>query len=294
MVEEGKTYDYILVDRDPQKHIGVVTFNRPDKLNAMNQEMQREIADAIDDLEWDDDIKVIIFKGAGRSFCTGGDLSALGRHYGWEDPEPGTKPQRPSVRARLKNDRRSSGFYAKFFYCSKATIAQVHGYAVGGGFDITMACDLAVVAEDAQFGHPGMKIAAPFYDLSQVIWVYKLGMTLMKDLCLTGRVMSAKEAMERQVVTKLVPPEQLAAATMEMAEEVAKFPADGIVLGKTHINMMYNMLGVGNGYNYAWIGHTLGTNMRFEPDEFNFYKERRDRGTSGAFKERDRSFGQEE
>jgi enoyl-CoA hydratase len=284
-------FKFIVAEKDPETHIGRITFNRPDKLNAIHAGMSAEINAAIDDLEWDDAIKVIIFSGAGKAFSTGADLATVGRSYGAADPAPGEKPVRASLRAKIKNDRRASAFYSRFFYCTKVTIAAVQGYCVGGGFDIFLACDLSVVAEDAKLGHSGMVIGAPFYDISQVLWIQKLGMTLMNELCLTGKLLTAAEAKEWRIVNRVVPLEDLQSAAEELAVQCAQLPADGIVVGKTHRSMLYNTLGMAAGYNYGWIGHVLGTNMKFDPDEFNFFKQRRDEGTTEAFRSREKRFG---
>src|SRR5438132_14355180 len=92
-------YRYIIAEKDPETHISHITFNRPEKLNATNAEMSGEISAALADLEWDDAVKVIIFKGNGTSFSTGADLGTIGRQEGGADPKPGRRPQPPDLRA---------------------------------------------------------------------------------------------------------------------------------------------------------------------------------------------------
>ncbi|MBI3744132.1 MAG: enoyl-CoA hydratase/isomerase family protein [Chloroflexi bacterium] len=283
-------YEFIILESDPQTHIARITLNRPEKMNAHNPGMMEEIKDAIDLVEMDDDLKVLIFRGTGKSFCSGGDLGQVGRGYGWKEPKPGEKERRPSIRRRLTVDKRSNEFFQKIFYCSKATIAQVHGYAIGGGFHIALMCDMCIASDDAKFGHPGVRIVGPGYHQNTLLWILRLGVTLAKELDFTGRLMSADEAYRRNVINQVVPLDQLEGATNKMAETLAQIPADGVVMGKFTFNLLFDMMGVRSAFDYGAIAHTLGTNIRYEPDEVNFFKSRRDKGATAAMHEKDERF----
>src|SRR4030042_2928623 len=145
------SYKYILYEKED--NIARLTFNKPEKMNTYTYigrgEDAAEIYSALDDAAEDDDIKVVIIKGAGRSFCAGHDLTKVGVVYGF-----GTKADdpRPSQRVRLRSDRYGlEGLHALFNY-SKLTIAQVHGHAVAGGMYMAMFCDFLICADDAKIG----------------------------------------------------------------------------------------------------------------------------------------------
>lgn len=284
-------YEFIIYEKDPVAHIARITFNRPEKLNAFHPPMEHDVIDAINDLEADLQIKVLILRGAGRAFSTGGDLSQVGRMYGWEDPKPGeTKPRRPSQRVRLFMDRRAGQFFAKVFYCNKATIAQVQGYAVGGGFNLTCCTDFIICSEDAKFGHPGVRIVGPGFHMNTMLWIYKMGVTLAKELDFTGRYMDAKEAWDRKFVNKVAPNDKLEEETMKWAQAIAQIPADGIALGKAAYQLLADIQGMNTAFSAGYLCHSLGSNMRYEEDELNFFKERRDKGTRSAIHKKDERF----
>ncbi|MBI4307870.1 MAG: enoyl-CoA hydratase/isomerase family protein [Chloroflexi bacterium] len=285
-------FEFLLLDKDPKEHIAKITLNRPEKLNAIHKPFWREIIRAFEDAEEDESIKVVILKGAGTSFSTGGDLAAVGRlSYDWKEPKHGEKPQRPSMRHRMLQDRfMSQKFFPTIMYCNKVTIAQVHGYCLGGGFEIMMACDMCVASEDAVLGHPGVRNIGPFYQHTPTLWIMRLGVTLAKEMQFTGRSLSAQEAFQRQIINKVVPLERLEAETMRLAQGIALMPADGIVMGKTIVNAALDNLGLRQGANTGGLGHSLFTNIHYEPDEFNFWKSRRDVGDRQTIHLKDERF----
>ena len=284
-------FEFIIYEKDPKAHIARVTMNRPRKLNCLTQVMYKEIGLAMEDAEDDDDIKVIILRGAGKSFSTGQDLSEVGFIYGFQDHG---KARRPSQKRRMAVDKRWMENLAKVFYCNKATIAQVQGHCLGAGLDLFMSCDLSVVAEDAQFGHPGQRLVGPAFDFNMPLYLWKLGPTLAKNILFTGDSISGRDAERWGIVTKVVPAERLAAETEALARKVALMPGDGIVMGKAGMRLAADIMGIGAGYSYGPIAHTWGTNLRFEADEHNFFHARSDKGAREAFHERDERFAKVE
>ncbi len=291
ITQEDARRTYLIYEKDQSAHIARITMNRPEKLNAWPPEGARELVPVLDDVEQDDTIKVVILRGAGKAFCTGVDLGMVGSQYGWDPAKhPGEKPPRPSVRRRLVADKVSSRLFARLFYCQKVTIASVQGYCLGGGFDWFMSCDLSVVTEDARFGHPGRRIVGPANGLNMILWFTKLGPTLCHELMYTGRQLTAPEALQHHVVNKMVSMDKLEQETNTLAKTVALMPADGIVMAKSNMQLYRDIMGMNAGYSFGYIAHTLGTNIRYEPDELNFLKERRDKGARQAFHERDERF----
>lgn len=281
--------DFVLYEKDPKSHIATITFNRPDKLNAFTLGMYHEIGAFVRDADQDDTIKVIIIRGEGTSFSSGQDLTEVGFMYGFDDGKAEEK-RRPSQRRRLVTDRDWSQQLAAVTYSTKITIAEVQGHCLGSAFDIFLGCDLSVVAEDSKFGHPGRRLVGPGNGFNSMQWFNKLGPALAKYLMITGETITGLEAKDWRVTTHCVPKEELREATLALAEKVAKVPADGIVMGKVAFRLSANISGIGLGFDYGYLMHSYGTNVRLEEDEHNFFRARRDLGARDAFHERDDRF----
>ena len=149
---------------------------------------------------------------------------------------------------------------------------------------------MAIASDDAQFGHPGERLVGPGFEFNTVLWFWKLGPTLAKELMITGKIVDAAEIYRRGLISNLVPADRLEAEVEQLAKGVALIPADGIVQGKAAFQLASDVMGMRAGYSYGYIAHTFGTNAQFEPDEHNFFKERRNKGPRAAFHERDARF----
>lgn len=275
-------------EKDHQGHVATITLARPEKLNALTLEMYQQIGAAVRDADADDSIKVIRIRGAGESFSTGQDLSEVGFMYGFDDGKSGRR--RPSQRRRLVTDRDWSLQLASVCYSTKITVAEVQGHCLGSAFDIFLACDLSVVSEDAKLGHPGRRLVGPGTGFNTMQWIWKLGPTLAKYMMITGDTITGKQALEYRLTMHCVPAAELEVTTSALVDRVARVPADGIAMGKAAFRMAANISGVGLGYDFGYLMHSYGTNATFEQDEHNFFKERRDKGVSQAFHERDAHF----
>ncbi len=285
-----KEIKYMLKDR-PSPSIFRVTFNRPEKLNAFNFEMYEELTQLLDEAEDDDDVKVIILRGAGKSFGSGQDLAQVGFVYGFGDSKD---ERRPSIRRRLSIDRKWAAHYARYSECSKITVAQVHGHCLGTHFELMTTSDFVIAADDASIGHPGLRLVGPGLEFNLATWMWAIGMRLAKEMMFTGRVLSGKEAAELHVVNKSVPADQLDDEVMKLANTLSLMPADGVVMAKEALRMVFDIMGVRTGYTFGAISHTLNTNARFEPGEFNFFRERREVGAKEAFHLRDQRYKEAE
>lgn len=281
--------ELIIYEKDQEKKRATITINRPEKLNGLTVAMWDEITQGIIRAEKDDDVKVVVLKGNGRCFCSGHDVADLGPHHGWS-PDP--KARRPSQRRRLIVDDQvfwgRRGTCQTVLYCDKVTIAQVHGYCYGGGLQIAQACDLVIAAEDSLFTHPGYRYIGPLGEIVSLI--HTMGVRKVKEMMLTGKALDAQEAFFYGLVNKVVPLDKLESAVDELANLVALQPRDAIVLGKANFELALDIMGVGAGYTAGYITHTLQTNIRYEDDEFNLFKARRDKGLKGAFQEREKRY----
>ncbi len=264
-----------------------LTMNKPETLNALNIEFSREIDDALTEVEQDDDVKVVVFKGSGKAFSAGYDLGRVYFVYGGGTGKPEEKRRRPSQRSRLAYDRWRSESLRRIFLLDKITIAQVHGYCIGGGLYMSLCCDMTIAAEDAKIGHSEQRLGFSGAMYVFPIEVALIGQKRARELLLTGKLIDGKEAERIGLVNQVVPADQLEAETRKLAISMTLLPRDGIAIGKATARLAYDSMGLSSAFGQGYIGHTLFTNIRYEPGEFNFIKRRRDVGMKEAVKERD-------
>jgi len=284
--------DYKYVNYEKDGNVAKITFNKPEKLNTYSfigrGDDAREIYSALDEAAAaDDDVKVVILKGSGRAFCAGHDLTKVGFVYGMGTGKKGER--RPSQRSRLSMDKMGlSDDMLKLFLHPKITIAQVHGVCVGGGIIYVSLCDLAVAAEDSFIGHTEQRLgfAGSGFPTMQIL-IATIGLKRAMDLVLSGRAISGTEAAEMGLVNKAVPPDKLEEETNKIAKAMTLLPRDGIAIGKAQRHMAYESMGLTAGFPHGYIMHTLFTQLRWEEDEYNFFKERRNKGAKAGFHGRD-------
>jgi enoyl-CoA hydratase len=278
----------ILVEKDGP--VARLILNRPEKHNALKFDDLDTLVEALHEAEADDDIKVIILKGRGQSFCSGHDYNDAVRSYGLEPTEPGVKPRRPSQRSRLLRDRKLGENYMAFQYSLKPVIAQVQGWCTGAGLYLVELVDLAIAADDARFSHSEQRLglAGNTWHLNTQIMTY--GPKKARELLLLGDNFDGRDAERLGLVNQSVPQEQLETTVEDWARRVAQHPRDALVTGKAMFQMALDSLGGSQQFYRGYVGHTLGTNLRLEEDEYNFLRERRDKGTTAAFKERNKVF----
>ena len=283
-------YRYVLYEKEGA--VARVTMNRPEKLNAMDFPDQGGILDdfyaALGEAEDDDEVKVVVIRGAGRSFCAGHDLDGVGHVYGMGTGQ--RSERRASQRVRLKVDRRWIERHLKLLLFPKITIAQVHGHCIGEGAIMMEACDMAVVADDVQISHAEQRLGFSGSGLNLLPLYLTVGMKRARELLLTGRTVNGPEAVQMGLANKSVPADELEEAVRELCDTMALLPADGIAIGKASNHMILDILGATSGLVQGYLTHTLFTNLRYESEEFNFFRERRDSGTRSAFHARDERY----
>jgi enoyl-CoA hydratase len=283
---EGKTMKYETVLYEKKKQVVYITLNRPQKLNAVSPELIRDWSAAITGAEEDDDVKVIVFKGAGRAFSAGADLSGVGFVYGMKEPKHGEKGGRVPQRVKLKFDRNLFlEFHRKVLLCPKLTIAQMHEYCLGVAFNIVLHCDMLIASDDCKIGHVEERLGQGGMTLSPIM-VLRCGLTRALDLCLTGKMITGKQAVEYGLVNRAVAKEILDKEVRELANGLALHPKDGIAMGKATRHMLYETMGVTKGLVEHFIMHSFQTNRVYDPDEYNFFKQRRDKGVREAAHEK--------
>jgi enoyl-CoA hydratase/carnithine racemase len=282
--------DAILVERDGP--VGRLVMNRPEKHNALRFSDLDVLVESLHDLEDDDDIKVIVLKGNGRSFCSGHDYNDAAKSYGLEPGSDGVRPRRPSQRSRLARDRKLGENYKAFQYALKPVIAQVHGVCTGAGLYLVELVDLAIAADTARFSHAEQRLglAGNTWHLNSQILQY--GPKRARELLLLGDAFDGPAAADFGLVNRSVPEDQLEKVVEEWAGRIAQHPRDALVTGRAMWQLALDSLGGSEQFARGYVGHTLGTNLRFEEDEFNFLRERSRTGTKSAFAQREGHYSQ--
>lgn len=212
--------------------IAYVTLNRPDKLNALSDDLQLEVRDALEDAGWaDDDIRVIVLKASGRAFSAGFDITSS------------SKVNAVERRARFLKGKTfsASGWWDVFWNNPKPIIAQIHGFCIAGGLATATFCDMRICSEDAKFGAPEIRTGGPYIP---AVWPWVIGMTKARELLYTGNLIDAEEAKRLTLVNEVVPIEELDDAVERQAMTIAKLPAATVEYNKKLVNMSYELMGV--------------------------------------------------
>ena len=278
--------------------IARVILNTPENRNAwdwprmVEDGLTAQFTEHMDAIADDDDIGVVIISGNGPVFSTGANLTKVGFLYGMGDGTDGKR--RPSQRIRLRRDRDLLNLYRYLLTYPKITIAQVHGFATGMSFAMISCCDLAIAAEDAKLSRVDQRMGLAGNSIDTTNLILTIGLKRAMGLLLTSDTLTGTEAADIGLVNTAVPEEELQAETDRWAERAASMPLDGIAIGKFVRIQAFHSLGMLQGLDLHVLGHTLFTNLRWEEDEYNFFRERREDGTKEAWRRRDDHYGETE
>ncbi len=214
-------YENILVEtRDA---VGVITLNRPQALNALCAALIDELAQALDDLEADDSIGCIVLTGSEKAFAAGADIREM---------------QEKTFMQVYLEDFITKG-WERLAQTRKPVIAAVAGYALGGGCEIAMMCDMIIAADTAKFGQPEITLGTiPGSGGTQRL-TRSVGKAKAMDLCLTGRMMDAEEAERAGLVARVVPAAQLLDEALNAAAKIASLSLPAVMLAKEAVNRAY-------------------------------------------------------
>lgn len=265
--------------------VATITLNRPERLNTIVPPMPDELEAAVTEAVRDPDVKVIVLRGAGRSFCAGFDFGGGFHHWGdammtdgrWDPGKDFMMTTSPSLSPVQK--------MLSIWRSPKPVIAQVHGWCVGGGSDMALCADLVVVSEDAQIGTPYARMWGCYLT---GMWIYRLGLTRVKELSLTGRSLSGTEAAEVGLVNAAVPFERLEGEVASRAEELARLPGSQLAAMKLVVNQAFENMGLGT---TQLLGPILDGYMRNIPEAHRFVDKAASEGVGAAVEERDAVFG---
>ncbi len=223
---------------DVRDRIATITLNRPERLNAINDEMPRELRAAVEAAEADRRVHVIMLAGAGDAFCAGYDLKLYAEKKSIDNviqPMP-WDPMRDYALMRRNTDD-----FMSLWRAHKPTIAKVHGYAAAGGSDIALCCDFILMAEDARIGYmPARVWGCP----TTAMWVYRLGAQRAKRMLLTGDLIDGKTAKDWGLALDAVPARKLNAAVDALATRMAGVPKNQLMMMKLVVNQTFDQMGL--------------------------------------------------
>jgi enoyl-CoA hydratase len=225
-----ETPDFSTIRYELAGGIARIRLDRAKVLNAIDPQMLRELNQALDLVESDPDAHVAVISGEGRAFCAGFDLKASAARG----------PMGPADwREVLEEDL---GLILRFWDCRKPTIAAVHGYCLGGGFEIALACDLTVAADSALMGEPEVRFGSGIVAML-LPWI--TGPKQAKEILLTGQDrLPAARALDLGIVNRVVPAEDLEQAALSLAQEIVAAAPAAVRMTKQAINRSYEIMGM--------------------------------------------------
>ena len=199
----------IVLEKSGRADIVTLTLKRPEKRNALNQQLVGELTSVIESLSSDETVRVIVLTGSGNTFSAGADLEAL------------EKMQTASYEDNLKDSQKLANLYTSIRSCSQPVIARVNGHAIAGGFGLLTACDFAIVDDRARLGFTEVRIGF----VPAIVMTFlrtRIPDLAVRDLLLTGRLISAQEALELRLVNRVVDGARIDDAVRELADEIVR------------------------------------------------------------------------
>ncbi len=222
------TYETIAFEK--RGAVGLLTLDRPERLNAINRRMIEELNRLLDSVEADESLRSLVVTGAGRAFCAGFDLKESAQMEA-----RGVAEWRPV----LKSD---FDIIMRFWHLTQPTVAAVHGYCLAGGCELAMACDITIAAEGTRFGEPELRFGAGIVVL---LMPWLTGPKKAKELLLTGNDrITAAEALAMGIVNRVVPEGRELETALAMARDIAVMDRTAVALTKHAINRSYDIMGM--------------------------------------------------
>jgi enoyl-CoA hydratase len=256
-----------------------ITLNRPEKLNAITQSMAAEILLATDKAQCDDEVRVIILKGAGRAFSAGFDLELD------EEPDRTEEEKLQALKSELHNDFE---LIMRFWHSPKPTVAAVHTYCLGGAMELAIACDITIAATGCRFGEPEVKFGS---GAVAMILPYICGPKRAKEILLTGNDrISSEQAEAWGLINRVVKPENLVKRAREIALEITRNDQHAVRITKQAINKTYEFGKMRNALKHALeLDIVIESTETEESRQFNEILRRE--GAKAAIDWRDRQLG---
>ena len=214
---------YEMLNVEHKGRVAIITLNRPQALNALCQQLMDELTDAVGKIEDDSNIAVTILTGSAKAFAAGADI----------------KEMASKTFIDVYREDFITRNWERIAHCRKPVIAAVAGYALGGGCELAMMCDMIIAADTAKFGQPEITIGTlPGAGGTQRL-ARAIGKSKAMEMCLTGRMMDAEEAERSGLVARVVPADQLLDEVMKVAEKIASFSVPACMMVKEAVNYAY-------------------------------------------------------
>ena len=264
--------------------IAIITINRPEKKNTLNEAVIQGVADGVDAGAKSRDVAAIVLRGAGDTFTAGYDLTA-GPGASWQMPygareiearEGAWDPVR-DWQLMGNNVRR----FMKIWECPKPVLGQIHGWAIGGATDLVLCCDLLYMAEDAWIGYAPSRI---YGTPTTMMWVYRLGLEHAKQFLLTGRAIDAATAQRIGLVSEVLPPGELSAHVEAEARRFRQIPANQLALNKLLINQAFENMGLRTTQLFGTLFDGI---TRHTEEAYRWAESFREKGFRNVIRERD-------
>ncbi len=268
---------------DTADKILTITLNRPEKLNALTPTLLAELKAELDEAANDDAISVVIIRSQGRAFCVGYDLN----EENWITSQyPANHPNGVEIEQDKKDIMALLDYWLDMWRFPKPIIVQVQGACLSGAGELLAVSDLVVASEQASFGHPAARdLGIP---PTVFFWPLTIGIRKTKEMLYTARSMSAQEALASNLVNKVVPAQELEAATRALAEDIAKTPVNHLKILKQSANNFYDNMSLEKSTRQA---SDLDAEFHQSPTFLAFFRLVKAKGMKAALKERARLFG---
>lgn len=207
---------------EKKENIGLLTINRPEKMNAISQELTAELNQLLDEIEKDDELRVLVITGAGdKAFVAGADINELVNR---------------DARLGRRVSRERQEIFSRIENLHVPVIAAVNGYALGGGLELALACSIRICSEKAQFGAPEVKLGIIPGDGGTQRLPRLVGQGRAMEMIITGDFIDAQEAYRIGLANKVFPPEKLREKAMELAQKIASRPPLAVRYAKEAVN----------------------------------------------------------
>jgi len=221
-----------------EDRVATITLNRPERLNAINERLPRELREAVEKADADGSVHVIVLQGAGKGFCGGYDLvkyaESEGEMHGNQE-----MPWDPTEDYAMMN--RNTQDFMSLWRSRKPTICKIHGAAAAGGSDIALCCDMIIMADDARIGYPPARVwGVP----TTMMWVVRLGIEKAKRMLFTGDLINGKEAEAMGLVHQSVPVDELDQAVKDLVDRIKGVPRNQLMMCKLTVNQAYESMGL--------------------------------------------------
>lgn len=273
---------------EKKDRIAVLTLNRPERGNALCRRLRDELDLVLDDLDSDDDTRVLVIKSNGKNFCTGYDLTEWA--YLWDSAETPSRPEdaRPHRRSPIFSRREfheSRERWMRLWRIRQATVGVVRGACVAGGLDLAGVLDIVFTAEDATFGQPEARTMGEIHMFG--MWPVHLGMRKTKEWLFSGDSMTGVEAAELGLANRAVPADEVEAVAMAYAERISHVPLEMLYAHKESTNRWWDAMGITTAIAAANDADAMAI---AGPAMQDFQRVQRAKGVRAAVEDRDEPF----